>query len=87
MSDHFVSLIRTYVAVWVPTLAAVLADYGIELPVEPATVVATALGVSAYYTLARLLESQVPWLGVLLGSTKQPSYAVKPRAWHMENRM
>jgi len=74
LSDAIVSLIRTYAAVWVPALAAVLADYGVDLPVDPATVVVVAVAVSAYYTAARALESRWPALGVLLGTARQPTY-------------
>lgn len=74
MSDAIISLIRTYAAIWVAAGGTWLADKGIDLPVDPATVVVTAVAGSAYYALARVLESRWPWFGVLLGSAKSPQY-------------
>jgi hypothetical protein len=74
LSDWFVSWLRTNVAAWVPTLAAWLASYGIDLPVEPSSVALVSLAVSAFYTLVRLLEAKWPAFGVLLGWKGAPSY-------------
>jgi hypothetical protein len=74
MSDHLISLIRTYAAIWIPTAAAWLAGFGVDLPVEQSTVVVTSLAISAYYSVVRLAEARWPWIGVLLGSTRQPTY-------------
>ncbi|MFI6909864.1 hypothetical protein ACIBKY_51990 [Nonomuraea sp. NPDC050394] len=75
LSDWIVSWLRTNVAAWIPTLAAWLAGFGIELPVEAGTLAVGSLLVSGYYTLARLLESVWPAAGVLLGWRAAPSYS------------
>lgn len=77
MSDAIVSLIRTYVAIWVPAATAWLADRGIDLPVDPATVVVLAVAISCYYTLVRVLEARWPALGALLGAASAPVYPVR----------
>ncbi|MBA9001999.1 hypothetical protein [Thermomonospora cellulosilytica] len=74
LSDAIVSLIRTYAAVWVSAAGLWLADRGIELPVDPATIAVTGLAVSVYYAVVRVLESRFPAAGVLLGSAKRPTY-------------
>ncbi|MCC5580570.1 hypothetical protein IMZ11_33630 [Microtetraspora sp. AC03309] len=76
LSDWFVSWLRTNVAAWVPTLAAWLASFGIDLPVEASALAFGSLLVSAFYTLVRLLEAKWPTAGVLLGWKSQPTYAV-----------
>jgi hypothetical protein len=78
VSDKLISLIRTYVPVAVGWFLTWLAtNLGVVLDAESSTgliVGVTALVTAAYYTLARLLESRWPWLGILLGATKQPAY-------------
>ncbi|MER7363559.1 hypothetical protein [Nonomuraea wenchangensis] len=74
LSDWLVSWLRTNVAAWVPSLAAWLASYGVELPVEPSSVAVVSLAISGYYTLVRLLEARWPAVGVLLGWKAAPSY-------------
>lgn len=74
MSDALVSVIRTYVAIWVSAAGVWLADRGVDLPVDPATVALTAAAVSFYYVVVRALEQRWPALGVLLGSAKSPQY-------------
>lgn len=79
MSDLFKSHVRTYVPIWVASLAAILGAKGFDLNVEAATIVFTGLAISGYYTLARLLE-RVPslaWLGKFLlsvGFVAAPAY-------------
>lgn len=78
MSDAITALIRTWTPSAVGAALAWLLTLGIELdPDTQAGLIAglTAVMVAAYYALARLLESRWPWLGVLLGSTRQPTYA------------
>jgi len=75
LSDWIVSWVRTLAAAWIPTLAAWLASFGVELPVEAATLAVTSLVISAYYTLVRVLEARWPWVGALLLVKRQPSYA------------
>lgn len=75
LSDWLVSWLRTNVAAWIPTVAAWLAGFGIDLPVEPSSVAIVSLAISAYYTLVRLLEARWPAAGVLLGWKAAPSYS------------
>src|SRR5690606_14894247 len=74
LSDWIVSWLRTLAAAWIPTLAAWLASFGVELPVEPATLAVTSVIVTAYYTVVRALEARWPWVGVLLLVKRQPTY-------------
>lgn len=77
MSDAIVSLIRTYVPVAVGALIAWFLTLGLELdPETEAGLVTgfTGLIIAVYYTLVRLLEQRWPWVGALLGSTRQPQY-------------
>lgn len=74
LSDWIVSWLRTNVAAWIPTVAAWLAGFGIDLPVDAATLALGSLAVSGYYTLARLLEAVWPAAGVLLGWKAAPTY-------------
>lgn len=77
MSDVLVSLIRTYVPIGVGAFIAWLVTLGVEVDATAQAGLVTGLTAvitAAYYTLVRLLEKRFPWLGVLLGSTKQPEY-------------
>lgn len=80
LSDWLVSWLRTNVAAWIPTVAAWLASYGVDLPVEPSSVAIVSLAVSGYYTLVRLLEARWPAVGVLLGWKAAPSYGAASAA-------
>lgn len=82
LSDWFVSWLRTNVAAWIPTLAAWLAGFGIDLPVDAGTLAVGSLLISAFYTLVRLLEAKWPAFGVLLGWKGAPTYgaAAVPRS-------
>lgn len=80
MSDTLVSLIRTYVPVGVGAFFAWLVTLGVEVDAATQAGLVTALTgvvIAAYYTVVRLLERKWPFLGVLLGSTKAPSYEDK----------
>jgi hypothetical protein len=78
MSDKLVSLIRTFVPVGVGALLAFLASKaGLVLDENSSaalTAGVTGLCVAGYYVVARVLEGLHPWFGVLLGSTRQPTY-------------
>lgn len=77
MNDALVSLIRTWVPIGVGSLISWLVTLGIELDAatESGLVVGlTGLIIAGYYTVVRLVEKRLPWVGVLLGSTKQPEY-------------
>ncbi|MFI6813787.1 hypothetical protein ACIBG7_15305 [Nonomuraea sp. NPDC050328] len=78
LSDWLVSWLRTNVAAWIPSLAAWLASYGVDLPVAPASVVLVSLAISGYYTVVRLLEAVWPGAGVLLGWKAAPTYGKAP---------
>lgn len=78
LSDWLVSWLRTNVAAWVPTVAAWLASYGVDLPVEPTSVAIVSLAISGYYTVVRLLEAKWPAFGALLGWKSAPSYGSAP---------
>lgn len=75
LSDWIVSWLRTNVAAWVPTVAAWLASFGIDLPVEASSFALVSLSISVFYTLARLLEAKWPAAGVLLGWKSAPTYS------------
>lgn len=78
MSDQIVSLIRTYVPVGVGAALTWLATtLGVGVGEEASTgltVGVVALVTAVYYAAARWAEGRVPWLGVLLGSRRVPSY-------------
>ncbi len=77
MNDTITSLIRTYVPIVVGALISWLITLGVEVSAEAQTglvVALTGIVTAAYYTIVRALEKKVPWLGVLLGSAKQPEY-------------
>jgi len=82
MSDTLVSLIRTYVPVVVGAFVSWLLTLGIEIDAAAQTGLVTGLTAvvtAAYYTIVRLLEKRWPWFGVLLGTTKQPTYDDGPK--------
>lgn len=77
MSDTFVSLIRTGVALAVGAVAAWLIARGVEIDTATQDQLVYSLGALAtavYYGVARWLENRWPWTGVLLGVPKAPSY-------------
>lgn len=77
MSDTITSLIRTYVPIVVGSLISWLVTKNIVVDEATATALVTAftgLMIGIYYTVVRVLEKKFPWLGVLLGSRKQPEY-------------
>lgn len=83
MSDAVTGLIRTWVPVGVGAFVAWLLAHNITIDPDAQkglTVAATAVVIAVYYALVRLLESRWPWFGVLLGSTRQPTYAPLPQA-------
>ncbi|WP_432050325.1 hypothetical protein [Verrucosispora sp. NA02020] len=82
MSDHLVSLIRTWVPIAVGVALAWLATrLGIVLDESTSTgltVGAVGLTSAVYYALVRALESRWPALGFLLGSRQAPVYGLPP---------
>lgn len=82
MNDFVTSLIRTYVPIGVGQVLSWLALQGVEVDTDTALAMSTALGgllSAAYYLIVRLVERSYPQVGVLLGSTKKPSYADAPK--------
>ena len=81
MNNYVISLIRTWVPIGVgfaltwlaSTLHVVIDDH------SKAGLVALCVTVlsAGYYFLARLLEKQFPFLGVLLGTPAKPTYGTK----------
>lgn len=85
MSDAITGLIRTWVPVGVGAFIAWLITLGVEVDAQTQAgliTALTALVIAGYYALAALLQKRWPWLGVLLGSTKQPTY---PRSGEVDN--
>jgi uncharacterized Tic20 family protein len=82
MSDGFVSLIRTGVAIVVGALITWLAARNFEVDAtaqEALTYGLTSVVTVVYYGLVRWGESQWPMLGVLLGIPKTPAYVSKSK--------
>jgi hypothetical protein len=78
ISSFVTSLIRTWVPVGVGMLLTWLAST-LHIVIDPSSqagLVALCVAVlsAGYYLLARLLERQFPWLGVLLGVAAKPVY-------------
>lgn len=74
-SDQTVSLIRTFVPALVGLLIAALAKIGAHVDNDALAALVDAVVVGAYYTAVRQLEARWPWLGVLLGVAKAPTYS------------
>lgn len=80
MSDHFVSLIRTYVPAVVGVVIAWLATLGINVDTSASVALIvgiTGLSTAIYYTAVRLVESRWPVLGILLGIARPPAYGLE----------
>jgi hypothetical protein len=83
LSNFVLSLVRTWVPIGVGFALTWLAST-LKIVVDPSSqagLVALCVAVlsAGYYFLARLLEKQFPWLGVLLGAAAKPTYT-KPGA-------
>ncbi len=76
MTDHFVSLIRTYVPLWVGIgIAWLIEEFGlVDVDAEGAIKAVTGLCVAIYYAVARWAETRWPAAGVLLGRRATPTY-------------
>lgn len=77
MNNFVTSLIRTYTPVFVGAIIAYLATSGVNIDSETQTaliIAITGFSQAIYYTLARLLESKFPQVGILLGIKKNPDY-------------
>ncbi|SDI50502.1 hypothetical protein SAMN05421505_1618 [Sinosporangium album] len=78
LSDLIISWIRTGVAVVGGSVIAWLAVRGIKLDPASAAAVVLAVGgacVTLYQVAVSALQRRWPWVGLLLGSTKAPSYS------------
>jgi hypothetical protein len=82
MNDVVVSWIRTAVPVAVGSVLTWLASaLGIVIPSDASTGLTTfvvTLVVAVYYIVVRLAEKRWPWVGVLLGVKRQPTYDTTP---------
>lgn len=77
MHDLILSWIRTAVPAGVGGLAAWLATKGIAVDPQDALTVGATVGASAtvaYQVVVSTLQRRWPIVGVLLGSTKSPTY-------------
>lgn len=76
MSDHAVSLIRTYVPLWVGIALTRLAELTgpIDIDGEGLITAVTGIVVAVYYAVARAIEAKYPAAGILLGKRAAPSY-------------
>lgn len=77
MTDLVPALIRTYVPIGVAVLVTWLASVGVIVPDEVSATLASAIGGLAgaiYYAAVRWAEARWPKVGVMLGSTKTPTY-------------
>lgn len=84
MNAFFISLIRTITPVVIGLILAGLAKLGLGVDEAASTALNAGLDaffIGGYYAAARWLEARWPSLGLLLGSTSQPTYA-EPYAPH-----
>lgn len=83
MGDQVVSLIRTWVPIGVGAALTWLASLlGVGLDANASagfTAVVVALVSGAYYLLVRLAERRWPWVGVLLGTPRPPTYQTQSK--------
>ncbi|TDE40484.1 hypothetical protein E1295_31795 [Nonomuraea mesophila] len=85
MHDLIRSWIRTAVPAGVGGLAAWLGTKGLD--VDPADALAVGAGVASaatvvYQAIVSTLQRRWPVVGVLLGSTKSPTYTTQPERYH-----
>lgn len=80
LHDQIISRIRTHAPIWagvivfwLATKLNIVVDETTKMAI--ATVIAGVLS-SVYYEAVRLAELRWPWVGVLLGSAKQPKYHI-----------
>jgi hypothetical protein len=76
-SSIVVGIIRTYVPLVVAVLVGWLASLGIVVSDDARSALVTgigAIGGALYYAGVRLLEQRWPFLGLLLGAAKAPTY-------------
>lgn len=83
-NDRILAFVRTYVPYAVTALVAWLLVHGVDLQGAPAVALiafGTALATNGYYLVVRLLEQQIPILGIFLGAPKLPSYTGVSDLW------
>lgn len=69
------SVVRTFVPVIVGALITVLTKIGADVSSEALELLVGSIVTTAYYTVARVLETKVtPRFGWLLGAPRTPSY-------------
>lgn len=77
MNNLAPSLIRTFVPIVVTAVVTWLAAININLDPETVAALSTVIGAvigGIYYTVVRVIERKVPWVGNFLGSAKKPVY-------------
>jgi len=74
LNDYVISLIRTWVPMLVGLLATWLLTLGIEIDSMAIELALVSLFSGAYYALIRWLEGKFPWIGILLGAKRTPTY-------------
>lgn len=78
LNNYVASLIRTLVPSAVGLVLGFLATRGVKTTTETKaalTAGVSGLVIAVYYTVARALEDQFPWIGrFLLGSGAKPNY-------------
>ncbi|MFI7532563.1 hypothetical protein [Streptosporangium sp. NPDC049376] len=87
MNDLILSWIRTAVPAAVGSLIAWLATKGLTLDPAEATGLILAVGgvcVTLYQVVVSTLQRRWPIIGVLLGSTRVPTYQATARGTHSD---
>lgn len=75
MNDVTVGTVRTVAPAVAGAVAAWLLKQGVDIDPTVLQLVVFPAFVGLYYRLVRLAEGRWPWVGVLLGVAKTPSYA------------
>ncbi len=85
LHDRTIAAIRTYVPyVITAALAYIYTSTAVDLrgDFQVALIAVTSVGVTnLYYLLIRLIETKLPWIGVLLGWPKAPEYEHVENLW------
>jgi len=83
-NDRVLAFVRTYVPYAITAFVAWLLVHGVNLQGAPAVALiafGTAIATNGYYLVVRLLEQQIPILGIFLGVPKLPSYTGVSDLW------
>lgn len=77
MSQYIVSVIRTWVPIFVGWLVSQLLVIGVVIDGDTSKLLESAISaltIALYYAAARWLETKFPNAGILLGCIRQPVY-------------